>query len=94
MYYTCRILYAEMERSYEKWQTARLCRCEGFHIFLCVHRERVCGMITVTGPCPWGLSLPGRPPEPSRPRMHPDGLFEKAARLAQDGGHGPAVGRE
>lgn len=30
----------------------------------------------------------------SRPRMHFDVVFEKAARLIQDGGDGPAVGRE
>lgn len=30
----------------------------------------------------------------SRPRMHFDKVFEKAARLIQDGGDGPAVRRE
>lgn len=29
-----------------------------------------------------------------RPRMHFDKVFEKAARLIQDGGDGPAVRRE
>lgn len=30
----------------------------------------------------------------SRPRMQSDNVFEKAARLIQDGGDGPAVRRE
>lgn len=30
----------------------------------------------------------------SRPRMHSDNVFEKAARLVQDGGDGPVVRRE